>query len=54
MELASLDGRLIQQLEYQDSAFKQDYDGSGWITGQTRKLKYRASLGLDGHPLATP
>lgn len=53
-ELASLDGRLIQQLEYQDSTFKQDYDGSGWITGQTRKLKYRARLGLDGQPPAAP
>ncbi|MGA0613494.1 TonB-dependent receptor plug domain-containing protein [Paracoccus sp. KR1-242] len=47
-ELSMLDGRLTQRLEYQDSIFKQSLQGENETRGETRKLKYRLSFGLDG------
>ena len=47
-EYTMLDGRLLHRLEYQDSVYKQSYDGGDYARGTTRKLKYRASLGMDG------
>lgn len=47
-EYTLLDGRLTQRLDYQDSVLRHSYDGSAEARGTTRKLKYRASYGLDG------
>lgn len=50
-ELSSLDGRLVQRLDYQDTVFRQ-WNYGAWTRGETRKLKYRASFGLDGQAVA--
>ncbi|TYP65786.1 vitamin B12 transporter [Stutzerimonas stutzeri] len=47
-EYTALDGRLVQRLDYQHSITRQSQDNSPFRRGQTEKLKYRASLGLDG------
>lgn len=51
-EYAMLDGRLLHRLEYQDTVFKQSYNGGAFTRGQTRALKYRLGVSLDGAPLA--
>lgn len=50
-ELSTLDGRLTHRLDYQDTVFRQ-WNYGAWTRGETRKLKYRASLGLDGQAVA--
>ena len=51
-DLAMMDGRLTQRLDYQDSVLKQSRTDSGETRGETRKLKYRLSFGLDGLAVA--
>ena len=51
-EYAMLDGRLVHRLEYQDTVFKQSYDGDPETRGETRALKYRLGVSLDGQPVA--
>ncbi|MFC7703807.1 TonB-dependent receptor plug domain-containing protein [Plastorhodobacter daqingensis] len=52
-EYVTLGGRLTHRLDYQDTIHEQR-DNDGYDTrGQTRKLKYRASLGLDGQPVGS-
>lgn len=51
-EYAMLDGRLVHRLEYQDTIYRQAYDGAPFTRGETTKLKYRLSYGLDGLPVA--
>lgn len=48
-EYSLLSGRLVQHLEYQDSIFKQGNYGGAMTRGESEKLKYRMSFGLDGH-----
>lgn len=50
---AMLDGRLTHRLDYQQSVFKQGYNGGPMTRGETRALKYRLSYGLDGAPVAS-
>ncbi len=50
-ELSTLGGRLTHRLDYQDTVFRQ-WNYGAWTRGETRKLKYRASLGLDGRAVA--
>lgn len=51
-EYAALDGRLTHRLEYQDTLFKQGFNGGPADRGETEAVKYRGSLGLDGRPAA--
>ncbi|SEN08740.1 vitamin B12 transporter [Gemmobacter aquatilis] len=51
-EYSLMDGRLVQRLEWQDTIFKQNYNGGPVTRGETEKLKYRLSYGLDGRPVA--
>ncbi|MFT3690663.1 TonB-dependent receptor plug domain-containing protein [Paenirhodobacter sp.] len=51
-EFAMLDGRLTHRLDYQDSVFKQNYNDGDYTRGETEKLKYRLSYGLDGRAVA--
>ena len=50
-EFSSLDGRLTHRLDYHDTIFRQ-WNYGAWTRGQTQKLKYRASFGLDGAAVA--
>ena len=50
-EFSSLDGRLTHRLDYHDTIFKQ-WNYGAWTRGETQKLKYRASFGLDGQAAA--
>jgi len=47
-EYSMLDGRLTHRLDYQDTIYKQSYDGGPTTRGETQKLKYRGSFGIDG------
>lgn len=47
-ELEALDGRLTQRLEAQRTIDRQSRNDGPVTRGETAKLKYRASLGLDG------
>ncbi len=49
-EYAAAGGRVLHRLEYQESIYKQGYNGWPPTRGQTSKLKYRLSIGLDGRP----
>ena len=51
-EYSMLDGRLTHRLDYQDTTYKQSYDGGSTTRGTTRALKYRGTLALDGRPVA--
>ncbi|MDR0808963.1 MAG: TonB-dependent receptor, partial [Gemmobacter sp.] len=51
-EYAMLGGRMTHRIDFQDSVFKQSFDGGPTGRGQTRKLNYRLSYGLDGRPVA--
>lgn len=51
-EYAMLEGRLTHRLDYQDTTYKQSYDGGSTARGTTRVLKYRGTLALDGRPVA--
>lgn len=50
-EYSMLDGQLTHRLEYQKTIYKQSYDGGPFSRGETEKLKYRLSYGLDGQPV---
>lgn len=50
-EYEMLDGRLIHRLDYQDTIYKQASDGGDFSRGETEKLKYRLSYGMDGQPV---
>lgn len=50
-EYAMLDGRLLHRLEYQDTVFKQSRNDGPATRGQTRALKYRLGVSLDGQRL---
>ena len=50
-EYSMLDGRLTHRLEYQQTIYKQSHDGAPFSRGETEKLKYRLSYGLDGQPV---
>ncbi|WP_449044262.1 TonB-dependent receptor plug domain-containing protein [Paracoccus versutus] len=47
-EYSMLGGRLTHRLDYQDTIYKQSSDGGPVTRGETRKLKYRGSFGIDG------
>lgn len=47
-ELDVLDGRLTQRLEAQQTIYKQSQNDGPVTRGETVKLKYRATYGLDG------
>lgn len=49
-EYSAPGGALTQRLEYQDTIYKQSYNGGRTTRGETEKLKYRLSYGLDGAP----
>lgn len=51
-EYSMLEGRMLHRLEYQDSIYKQNYNGGPVTRGETRALKYRLSTSLDGQQLA--
>ncbi|MFN3526647.1 MAG: TonB-dependent receptor plug domain-containing protein, partial [Paracoccus sp. (in: a-proteobacteria)] len=50
-EYAMLDGRLTHRLDLQQTIVKQSDEGGPVRRGETRKLKYRANLSLDGQPV---
>lgn len=50
-EYSMLNGRLTHRLEYQDTINKRSSDGGPVTRGETEKLKYRLSYGLDGQPV---
>lgn len=47
-EYSMLDGRLTHRLEYQDTISKRQSTDAAFNRGETEKLKYRLSYGLDG------
>lgn len=51
-EYAMLDGRLLHRLDYQDTIFKQSFDGGSTTRGETEAFKYRGSFALDGRQVA--
>ncbi|UXU76492.1 MULTISPECIES: TonB-dependent receptor plug domain-containing protein [unclassified Paracoccus (in: a-proteobacteria)] len=51
-EFTALDGRLVQRLEYQKTDFRQSFDDGPQNRGRVAKLKYRATVSLDGQPAA--
>lgn len=51
-EYSALAGRLTHRLEYQDTVNKLSDLGAPHTRGETEKLKYRLSFGLDGQPVA--
>lgn len=51
-EYSMLDGRLTHRLEYQNTVYKQIHNGGPVTRGETDKLKYRGSFGLDGLAVA--
>lgn len=51
-EYAMLDGRMSHRIEWQDTVFKQSFNGGPTTRGETEKLKYRLSYALDGQQVA--
>lgn len=52
-ELALREDQVIHRLQYENSVFKQGFDGGPMTRGETEALKYRLNVGLDGAPAAT-
>lgn len=47
-QYAMAEGRMTHRLQYEDSVFKQGFDGGPMTRGETQALKYRMSAALDG------